>query len=150
MEAKDLLQLITEYNSRKEEIFDRCADMFVSKVRNELEGIYNRGDWTRMVDVTQLGISVENLSDNFQKFEFHDILLGYLMKFGETIQDEFHLQTFQEFIENEDYKEFDLYSFQNEEILQIQPFYEALKRKGFECYVDTGNYQLVVALNIKQ
>lgn len=150
MEAKDLLQLITTYNSHKEEIFNHCADMFVSKIRNELEAIYNRGDWARMVDVTQLGISLINLSDNFQKFEFHDILSGYLMKFGQSMQDEFHFQTFQEFIEDENYKEFELYNFQCEEILQIQPFYEALKRKGFECYVDTGNYQLVVALNIKQ
>ncbi len=147
MEAKDLSKLITTYNSRKEEIFDHCADLLVSKVRNELEELYNRGAWARMVGVTQLGISLRRLSDTLQEFEF-DILSGYLMKFGQTIHDEFSFPTFQEFIENEEYDGFELYAFQCEDILQIKPFYEALKRKGFECYVDTGDYQLVVAFNI--
>lgn len=104
-----------------------------------------------MVDITQLGIVLENLSDNFQKFEF-DILSGYPMKFGKNIQAEYGLLTFQEFVETEAYKKFVLYKFEN--ILQVKPFYEALKRKGFECYVDKDNCkdqdtcQLVVALNI--
>lgn len=148
MKAKDLLELINTYNLRKEEIFDHCADLFISKVRNELEEIYNRGDWTRMVDVTQLGISLIRLSDNFQRLEF-DILSGYPMKFGQTMHDEFGFPTFQEFIESKGYEKYELNGFQCEDILLIKPFYEALKRKGFECYVDTGNYQLVVALNIK-
>lgn len=148
MDANDLLRLINTYNSRTEELFDHCADLFISQARNELEEIYNHGDWTRMVDITQLGISLTRLSDNFQKFEF-DISSGYHMKFGQNMHDEFGFPTFQEFIESNGYEGFELNGFQCEDILQIQPFYKALKRKGFECYVDTGNYRLVVALNIK-
>ena len=64
MRAEDLLELIDEYNSNKEEMFDKCADIFISQA------------------------------------------------------------------------------------LQIQPLYEALRKKGFECYVDKENYQLIIALDI--
>lgn len=148
MEAKDLSELINTYNSCKKELFDHCADLFISKVRNELEEIYNHGDWTRMVDITQLGISLTRLSENFQEFEF-DILSGYPMRFGETIHNEFGFRTFQKFIKSKEYEDFELNGFQGKDILQIKPFYKALKRKGLECYVDMENRQLVVALNIK-
>ena len=42
----------------------------------------------------------------------------------------------------------ELYGFHDEDILQIQPLYEALRKKGFECYVDKENYQLIIALDI--
>lgn len=54
MEAKDLVELIKHYNSQKEELFKRSADLLLSEIRNELEAIYNRGEWAQMVDVTQL------------------------------------------------------------------------------------------------
>lgn len=40
MDAKTLQDVIREYNSHKEEIFDNATDIFISKVRNELEKMY--------------------------------------------------------------------------------------------------------------
>ena len=146
MEAKDLLELINTYNSRKEELFDHCAELFISKVRNELEEIYNRGEWIKMVDISQLVIPIEELSENFQKFEFN-ILLGFPMRFGQTFHDWSGFPTFEEFIESKEYQNLNLYGFESD--LQVKPFCEALKRKGFECYVDVDNCIIVVTLNIE-
>lgn len=146
MQAKNLAEIIKSYNSHKDDIFDHCVDLFISQVQNSIEEIYNNGNWTLMVDVTQLGISLKNMSRDFRGFEF-DILSGYLMRFGSTVHDEFGFPTFQEFIDSKGYEGFELYCFQSEDILQIKPFYEALKRKGFECYVDEDD-RLVVTLDI--
>ena len=146
MEAKDLLELINTYNSRKKELFDHCAELFISKVRNELEEIYNQGNWTRMLDITQLVISITELSKNFQEINYH-IHLESPTRFDRPFHEWSGFLTFDEFIKSKKYKNLNLYDFKS--IKQIKPFCKALKRKGLEYYVDVYSCIIVVVLNIK-
>ena len=62
MHAKDLVSQIKEYNSHEAEIFDHSADLLLSNIRNNLEDIYNSGQWSMMIGVTQLGIALDRKS----------------------------------------------------------------------------------------
>lgn len=149
MQVKDLLDLISNYNSEKSELFNRSADLLLSGVRNELEDIYHRGGWAEMVDVTQIGVSIRKISQDFQKFTI-DILGGYLLRFGKTLKEDYNMLTLPEFIENA--KEIgvqELSGFGGEDIRLLLPLYKALKEKGVECYADPDNGQLVAAIDVK-
>lgn len=67
---------------------------------------------------------------------------------GKDFQDEHDYPTFTEYIENEDYFGDELCNLQDEEILILKPYCKSLERKGFGCYVDTGDHELVVTLKI--
>ena len=69
MHAKDLVSQIKEYNSHEAEIFDHSADLLLSNIRNNLEDIYNSGQWSMMIGVTQLGIALRKVSRDFKTFE---------------------------------------------------------------------------------
>ena len=62
MHAKDLVNQIKGYNSHETEIFDLSADLLLADIRNKLEDIYNSGQWSMMIGVTQLGIAPERLA----------------------------------------------------------------------------------------
>lgn len=149
MEAKDLVELIKHYNSQKEELFKRSADLLLSEIRNELEAIYNRGEWAQMVDVTQLGIPVRKISKDFQKFEIDIIGGGYLMHFGETLPESFEIPTLQELIDQDDLWGKAINGFRDGDIRQLEPLGKALKEKGIECYADYEDGNLVVAIDVK-
>lgn len=149
MTAEDILDDINKYNSNKVKLFNDCADQFISLVRSELSEIYSKGLWTQMVSVSQLGIVIKSMSPDFHSFKI-DILSGFKMYDGHQICEDLELPTFKEFIESGTYKHSEINDFQNEDIIQIVPFYAALKRKGFEMIVDEPNYQLIVALDIEQ
>ena len=54
MDSKDLQTLIKGYNSHEDEIFDKCTDLFILKVRNELERMYKNDEWGKMTQVSDL------------------------------------------------------------------------------------------------
>lgn len=58
MDSKDLQTLIKGYNSHEDEIFDKCTDLFILKVRNELERMYKNDEWGKMTQVSDLGIYI--------------------------------------------------------------------------------------------
>jgi len=145
MNATNLLTLIREYNSHKEEIFDKNTDLFISQVHQQLTDLYNEGSWALMSSVTQLGVSLQKISKDFCTFEF-DVPMGYLMSFGETVDKMF--PAFQQFLRDKDLNCTELCGFQGNEIRQLEPFCETLTKKGFGCYVDEDNYQLVITVDI--
>lgn len=147
MQVKDLLDVINGYNSKKDDIFDRSADILLTGIRNELDAIYHRGEWAQMVDVTQFGIIIRKISMNFKEFEF-DISDGYLMRFGETLSETYEMITLQEFIDIGEFHGEEINGFQDVSIRQLEPFGKALKEKGIECFADTDNGCLVVAINV--
>jgi len=147
MKVKDLLDVINQYNSERENLFNRSADLLLMGIRNELEAIHNRGAWAEMVDVNQFGISIRKLSSDFQEFEF-DISGGYLMRFGENLRDTYEMITLQEFIDRGNFQGEELNGFQGGDIRKLEPFGKALEAKGIECYADIENGQLVVAINV--
>lgn len=148
MQKKDLLDLINSYNSKRDEIFARSADILLAEIRNELEGIYNRGEWGQMTAVTQFGIPIRKISKDFQHFEI-DITGGFLMRFGETLHETYEMLTLEEFISSGNFKGEELNGFQDEDIRQLEPFGKALKAKGIECYADNDNGTLVVAIDVQ-
>lgn len=148
MHTKDLLALIRNYNSQKDELFYKSSDILLSGIRNELEAIYNRGSWAQMVDVTQFGISIKKISSDFQQFDF-DITGGYLMRFGETLCKDYEFITMQEFFDAGDFAGQEICGFTNNDILQLKPFCQALEAKGAECYADPENGQLVLAICVQ-
>lgn len=131
MTAEDVLDDINRYNSNKEKLFNDCADQFISLVRSELSEIYNKGLWTQMISVTQLGIVIKSMSPDFHHFD-----IEFNMYDEHKICEDYKFSTFKDFIESGQYK--------TSEIL----FYEALQRKGFEMVVDENNY-LIVVLDIE-
>ena len=62
MHAKDLVSQIKEYNSHEAEIFDHSADLLLSNIRNNLEDIYNSGQWSMMIGSRSLGLLSERLA----------------------------------------------------------------------------------------
>ena len=148
MNAKTLQEIIREYNSHEEEIFDNATDIFISKVRNELERMYRDQEWSAMIGVSELGIFITEISDDFKDVEFR-ILPFVSGRNGKEYEDEFSDDsTFTEYFENKEYIGDELYNFQDEEILALKPYCESLERKGFGCYVDNGDKMLVVTLKI--
>ena len=148
MNAKTLQEIIREYNSHEEEIFDNATDIFISKVRNELERMYRDQEWSAMIEVSELGIFITEISDDFKDVEFR-ILPFVSGRNGKAYQDEFSDDsTFTEYLENKGYIGDELYNFQDEEILALKPYCESMERKGFGCYVDKGDKMLVVTLKI--
>ena len=146
MNANVLLDKIREYNSHEEDIFNYCADLFISLVQNQLEEIHKKREWAKMVGCTQLGIAVHKCRNDFNDFEFE---LSYLMRNSQNIHDEYHLPTFHEFLENKSYEGSELCGYIDEDILHLKPFCEALERKGFGCLVDDDECELIVTLDIK-
>ena len=49
MNVKTLQDVIREYNSHEEEIFDNATDIFISKVRDEFEKMYRNHEWSKMI-----------------------------------------------------------------------------------------------------
>ena len=145
MHANNLLDTIKEYNSHEKDIFDSCADSFISLVRQQLEEIYNKKEWAKMIGCTQLGIAVHKCTNDFKEIEFS---LSYLMR-KQNINDEYGIPTFSEFIDEEAYKGNELCGFMDEDILHLKPFCEALERKGFACLADDDECELIVTLDIK-
>ena len=84
---------------------------------------------------------------NFKEFEF-DISNGYLMRFGETLSETYEMITLQEFIDIGEFYGEEINGFQDVSIRQLEPFGKALKEKGIECFADTDNGCLVVAINV--
>lgn len=57
MDSKTLLDVIKEYNSHEEEMFDDATDLFISKVRNKFDKMYRNKEWTKMIGVSELAFS---------------------------------------------------------------------------------------------
>ena len=76
MHAKDLVNQIKGYNSHETEIFDLSADLLLADIRNKLEDIYNSGQWSMMIGVTQLGIALRKVSHDFKTFEIGILEIG--------------------------------------------------------------------------
>lgn len=151
MNVNDVLELVNLYNSRKDDIFDHCADLFIIAVRNELEAIYNKGHWAAMVDYTQIGISVTSINKTFQEFSI-EILNAWNLRFNESMEEYDTVPRYNDFIKDEKNLESydnEILGFQGKEILLLKPFCEALERKGFKCYLDLDNYNLVVTFDVK-
>lgn len=149
MNAKDLVDQIDVYNSHETEIFDHCADLLLTTVRNELDDIYNRGQWSMMIGVTQLGIALRKVSPDFRTFEV-GILDAYPMHFGQTFHKEFpEFPLYGTFVDSGKYKNEEICGFQCEDIKLLIPLVISLKYKGIEVYVDAENNQLVLTLDIK-
>lgn len=148
MDAKTLQDIIREYNSHEEEIFDNATDIFISEVRNEFEKMYRNQEWTKMIGVSELGIFITGISDDFKTVEFR--ISPYTSgRNGKEYQEEYYNDpTFTEYLERKEYVCDELFNFQDEEILVLKPYCESLERKGFGCYVDTGNKELVVTLKV--
>ena len=147
MNAKTLQDVIREYNSHEEEIFDNATDIFISKVRDEFEKMYRNQEWVKMIGVSELGIFITVVSDDFKTVRFR-ILPFVSGRNGKDFQDGHDYPTFTEYIENEDYFGDELCNLEDEEILILKPYCKSLERKGFGCYVDTGDHELVVTLKI--
>lgn len=148
MHAKTLQEIIREYNSHNEEILDSATDIFISEVRNELERMYRDQKWPMMIGVSELGIYITELSEDFKtvKIEISPFISG---RNGKSYNDEYpNDPTFTEYLENKEYLGDELYNFQGEEILALKPYCDSLKRKGFGCYVDTDYKELIVTLKI--
>ncbi len=149
MHAKELVSQIKEYNSHEAEIFDHSADLLLSNIRNNLEDIYNSGQWSMMIGVTQLGIALRKVSRDFKTFEI-GILDAYPMHFGHTFHGDYpEIPSYRKFIDSGDYKNEEILGFQGEEIELLTPFLRALSYKGIGAYVDLDNDQLVFPLNIQ-
>ena len=148
MDSKTLLDVIREYNSHEKEIFDNATDIFISKVRDEFEKMYRNHEWTKMIGVSELGIFITELSDDFQNVEFR--ISPYLSgRNGKEYEEEnYNDPPFTEYIERKRYIGTELCKFQDEDILAIKPYCESLERKGFGCYVYEGSRELVVTIKI--
>lgn len=147
MDANNLVTLIRDYNSHKGEIFEQSTNLFTSQVQQQLTDLYNEGNWTLLVNVTQLGISLQKIRRDFRDFDF-DVSMGYLMTFGKTIQEEYSFPTFQQFLLDDNYEDAELCNFQGSDIRLLEPFCNALTQKGFGCYVDQDNCQLVITIDV--
>lgn len=148
MNAKTLQDVIREYNSHEKEIFDNATDIFISKVRDEFERMYRNHEWSKMIGVSELGIFITELSDDFQNVEFR--ISPYLSgRNGKEYEEEnYNDPPFTEYIERKRYIGTELCKFQDEDILAIKPYCESLERKGFGCYVYEGSKELVVTIKI--
>ena len=102
MNAKTLQDVIREYNSHEEEIFDNATDIFISKVRDEFEKMYRNHEWSKMIGVSELGIFITELSDDFQNVEFR--ISPYLSgRNGKEYEEEnYNDPPFTEYIERKD------------------------------------------------
>ena len=148
MTANDLRTLVKDYNSREEEIFDDVAENFVQQLRNELEKIMKEGKWASFVGCTTIGVSVTVINPLFLAFKLN-VLGSWSLHHGKSYTKDYELVPFDRFIEEKNLKDVsEISGFQDEDIILLKPFVKALQRKGFECYVDEDNYQMVVAFDI--
>lgn len=116
MNAKTLQDVIREYNSHEEEIFDNATDIFISKVRDEFEKMYRNHEWSKMIGVSELGIFITELSEDFQNVEFR--ISPYLSgRNGKEYEEEnYNDPPFTEYIERKRYIGTELCKFQDEDI----------------------------------
>lgn len=149
MNVNDVLELVNLYNSKKDDIFDHCADLFIIAVRNELEAIYNKGHWAAMVGYTQFGIIVNSINPTFQEFSIM-IPHAWNLRFNESMEEYDAVTRYKDFIKDEkNLESYEILGFQGKEILLLKPFCEALERKGFKCYLDLDDSFFVVAFDVK-
>lgn len=148
MDVKNLQNVIREYNSHQEEIFDKATDIFISKVQSEFDRMYKNQEWAKMTGVTELGIFITKLSNDFKTVEFR--ISPYTSgRNGKSYEEEYDEDLpFTEYFEMKRYIGDELSGFQEEDILALKPYCESLKRKGFGCYVDEGSKELVVTIKI--
>lgn len=149
MDVNVLRDLFSEYNAHKEEILDKAADRFISKVRKDLEERYDSDRWAEFIGCTQLGISIEEIDKSFKDFKYH---FGWILK-GETLAQDYEMHIFNTFFfgcqMGSIRKKCECSGYQGKEIeTTLKPFVDALQRKGFEAYYDEGNQNLIVAFNI--
>lgn len=148
MDVKDLRSLVKSYNSEEGVIFDEVAEHFVHQVRNELEAIKDKGNWANMVRFTTIGITIQGIGDAFKGFRTR-IEKEWNLTDYESFDDFDDIVEFNKFMERPDWMKFDEISgFQGEQIIKLRPFVDALMRKGFVCYVDTANYQLIASFTV--
>ena len=148
MDVRDLRALVTSYNSKEVEIFDGIADKLVHQIRNNLEEIMDSGNWAHMIGFSTFGVVIDNIGRTFQEFKIQ-VSGGWNLTQYENLDDYDELIEFNKFMEKNDWMEIDEVSgFQGGNISQLRPFVNALMRKGFTCYVDTANYNLVVVFTV--
>lgn len=149
MDANTLRNLFSENNAHKEEIYDKRADSFIGQVRQELIERYNREEWAKFTECTQLGISLYNTNRQFNNFKYG---FGWVLV-KETLEEDYEMPKFEEFFSDVDWKEgsYECCGFQEKEIIHLlKPFVKALQRKGFDVYFDEGNRCLIVAFDITE
>ncbi len=147
MNVQDLVELVGNYNAKKNEIFDQCAEKFLTATRDAMQSVYNNGGWAELVEVDQFGISVRKISKNFQTFELD--VTGYPKRHGETLSETIELKTMKEFFDAEEFDGKEINGFQDNDIILLKPFCEALERKGLESYAAPDNCQIVVAFTLQ-
>lgn len=148
MNVKDLRALVKSYNSEEGEIFDGIAEQFVRQVRNDLEAIKDKGNWADMVRYTTIGVTIESIGYAFKSFRTQ-VEKGWNLTEYESFEGFDDLVEFNKFMEDPDWVKFDEISgYQGEQIIKLRPFVDALMRKGFTCYVDTANNNLIAAFTV--
>lgn len=147
MNAENIRSIIKNYISTEDEVFTQIADDFLLKVKTELVSKIAEGTAITLFGSNGFCISVSSINSNFSSFKF--VLMSWALQHGKTLRD-YDLITYDQYIEKTDLKARnpELAGFQNEDILLLKPFVKALQKKGFECYADPDNFELIVTCDI--
>ncbi len=152
MNAENIRSIIKNYISTEDEVFTQIADDFLLKVKTELVSKIAEGTAITLFGSNGFCISVSSINSNFSSFKF--VLMSWTLQHGKTLHD-YDLITYEQYIEKTNLKalppatrEPELAGFQNEDILLLKPFVKALQKKGFECYADPDNFELIVTCDI--
>lgn len=168
MNSQDLLNLVTKYNSKRDEILDRCTDILIRQFYDEIELIYTKGEWAKMLQVSAIGYTVASITDDFTSFnkaknEHHQEFIKknnagiswLFYDYADSVDETEEMGTlirYKKAIDEEiwNYKHiFEIFEFDNYELYKLNDFVEKLEEKGFRCFVNTFNETLMVVLDIR-
>ena len=152
MNANDFRTLIKNYQTTESDVFDKVTDNFLLEVKKELEDAFSRKH-TEFFGCSGFCISITLINPCFMAFKFG--ITSWTLYHGKTLSKDYDLYTFDEFIQktnlnkdNDSVRSLEIAGFQAEDIILLKPFVDALKRKGFECFADPDNQELIVTCAI--
>lgn len=147
MNANDFRTIIKGYHAQEKDVFDKVADNLLSEVKQDLEKSIVDGTARSYFGITKFAFSLSSIQTNFFSFKF--TVGNWNLHHKKDYCEDYELLTFDRFIVEKDLNEVnEIAGFQDQDILLLKPLVEALQRRGFECYVDEENYELIVACDI--
>lgn len=164
MNARELKEMVKEFNSHKEEMFDKCAEKFVLEFKNKLESLYAQGQWLFMTEEKEIGVTVKIKSKDFCDFDlelyesFYDAIGIEFDTYGGPDWDIIKLTGEKGEIFSKDYDEclsdgvlhFEMHDMRDDYGARLlEEFCKPLIKRGFNCYL-TLDGRLLVGLSVEE
>ena len=149
MNANDLSKLIQTKNNEMEQVLDPRVDKFVEQFSNAISDTYANGKAYKFAGCSRVGIIIEDVDlDELNTIEF--IVDEWILAGGDIFDDTYDMVSYWDFIKEpmDKWSITEVSNHYNAEIYDMRYLVTEFEKRGFVCYVDTGNGKLIVVFEI--